>query len=146
MGTKYQHTYVRITPDNQELWAGTGPFTNIDADGNYFATISAEAGGPFGDRLVPRLNRPEDVDDPPDGGMVLKLPAGMCEDEAIRRLFDLYNRPGPFVGYSLPLMGGYNSNSFSGGLLNASGMGAPSLPPGVNAPLYGRPLPGIYFK
>jgi RHS repeat-associated protein len=118
----FSHTKIIIIPDNQEGYRHHPSFQNRLSDGRRFATIGA---GPENGRLVSRVNRPTDVDDSKNNfRRVLAIPAGKTEDQMILNLSVANMRYNDSLDYdTVPTSwnDGYNSNSFTAGLLREAG-------------------------
>jgi hypothetical protein len=161
---QFFHVSLRLTPRNQAYFVRKYPqyFSHPDPWNNYFATIGA---GPsssadmdmshcFGDlRLHSDIDRPADVDLPPQPMFErLNYPQEL-EDQLIETLLHL--AVSGYGGYAddlwyfcVPESGdGYNSNSFTAGLLNAAGIPLPNYPGGHLAvfPGWSKPVPTQYF-
>ena len=145
------HTLVRITPENQARYANDPRFSNIDDNGRHYATMGA---GPVSGRLVSDFNRERDAE-PHEGGSIIQPPKGLNEDKFIDRLIGLDAKYADNLDYDLYPANpqdqkwwraddGYNSNSYTSGLLGASGVLAPRLP--VSTPGWDKPVPQEYFR
>ena len=151
----HQHTKLRITPDNQPAYINDPRFKDKDGNlrrdknGKIYTTMGA---GPEKvndiNRLVSDYGRDRDVDRPNNGS--IELDPKLCsndktEDELIQELFDIDSRYGDDAIYELfPKSGsnGYNSNSYTRGLLEKSGYLIPYPEPQVyNVPGWNKPLP-----
>jgi hypothetical protein len=124
----FSHSFLRITPTDQALWLRTrsNDFKNMDQNRNYFATIGA---GPFGGKLFKGINRDTDVTEPYWLDEKLNV-SQQDENDTISKLFQLYSNYRNNLNYSpipsLSVNSGYNSNSFTMGLLNAAGLDNPA--------------------
>jgi RHS repeat-associated protein len=145
------HTLVRITPDNQARYTNDPRFSNVDANGRRFATMGA---GPVSGKLVSEFNRERDAA-PHEGGSIVQPPKGLNEDKFIDRLIGLDAKYGDNLDYDLfpanpqdqkwwRADDGYNSNSYTSGLLGASGAKAPRPP--VSTPGWDKPVPQEHFR
>lgn len=96
--------------------------------------------------LVSDVNRKKDVL-LHKGGSVIDPPNGMSERKFIDRLFELDEKYPDGLDYDyLPDNDeeGYNSNSYTSGLLEASGAKVPQ--PSVNTPGWNKPVPRKSFE
>jgi RHS repeat-associated protein len=144
------HMKTVIIPNNQERYRNNAFFQNVLPDGRRYATLGA---GPEGGLLVSNPNRERDVTlDRNNYNHDLQLPANVTEEEMIYRLFsadaayhdnldyDFY--PNGFFGGGSD---GYNSNSYTRGLLESVGFrGLPRFNGSV-VPGWSKPVPSINF-
>ena len=177
------HTSTKITPENQEKYASDVRFQNIDENGNRYATLG---GGPdnfemqnvFQDglgNLIGGVNRNRDIDLGIKVYISENLVPQSVEDKYIQQLFRSNENYNNNLKYNLfPVKGssvGYNSNSYTAGLLNSVGITPPMLPnqtinyqysdweynnigsvnlqyilPKYTAPGYNKPVPIQYFE
>ena len=146
------HSSIRIVPDNQELYVNNHNF-KVGEDGTLFATLGAGA-STFG-ILTNGIDRERDMllDNKVLESLPLKIP-GLSEDAAISKLFELQSAYSNNIDYDLfPAIGGkqlwndgYNSNSYTTGLLKAVGFDIPPLNNFLSMPGYDKPLPKINFE
>ena len=139
------HTLLTITPDNQGRYSSDDRFKNVGEDGRRYATIGA---GPTSNlKLRSDVNRGLDREQH-GGGIIVDVPEGYAnEDTYIDALFQLDSQYADDSNYDFfpsATSEGYNSNSYTSGLLNASGADAPT--PHVDAPGYDKPLPTEEFE
>ena len=115
------------------------------------AKLTDQPGGNSGDQapvrdpLVARINNRGELRRHPQG-IVLNTGTWCQENQYIERLLALTAGYSNNVAYDYwPFTGtGYNSNSFTRGLLIAAGLSAPNLDPNVFLD-WGHPLPRTYF-
>ena len=147
LGTKHQHSFLRIVPRDQEKWRNH-PWFKTGPDGEVFVTLGA---GNVDGKLVSARNRKKDWP-PHKGGIVLLSNDVDCgiENEMIQRLLLLdiyyaddldYDLAGPLFNY---FGAGHNSNSYTHGLIRAAGLPAPELDP-LHFPDWNNPLPPREF-
>ena len=140
------HMKTVIIPNNQERYRNNAFFQNVLPDGRRYATLGA---GPEGGFLVSNPNRERDVAlDRNNYNHDLQLPVNVTEEEMIYRLFatdaayrdnldyDFYPQ-GFFGGGS----DGYNSNSYTRGLLESVGFRDLPRFNGSVVPGWNKPVP-----
>ncbi len=145
------HTTLIIIPDNQQAYINNSHFTNRLSDGRLYMTLGA---GPESGMLVNGINRERDLD------ISIKMDRqvvdinSQSEDVVISSLISGHNSYKNKLDYDLfPAQEGkgvwyiaddsYNSNSYTSGLLNSTGLNAPAI--NVNVPGYTKPVPADYF-
>ncbi|MGE4234714.1 MAG: RHS repeat domain-containing protein, partial [Bacteriovoracia bacterium] len=146
------HSSIRIVPDNQSLYKNNPNF-KLGEDGKLFATLGA--GPSIALNLKAGINRPKDILSANKvlESVPLHMPKGLNEDSAIQNLFQLHSNYKNNVEYDLfPavkggnfLNDGYNSNSYTTGLLKAGGFETPPLDQYLSMPGYNKPLPESNF-
>ncbi|HSR87838.1 MAG TPA: hypothetical protein VLL07_02695, partial [Pontiella sp.] len=137
-----------IIPDNQEKWKDHPDFENKTSDGKHYATLGAASKKDNG-KLKSKMNRESDVE---RGENVfetaVRIPEGMTEDEYIQLMIDTDENYNDDETYSaLPNKNkkeGYNSNSYTAGLIDATGGTIEEDPP--DAPGFDKPLPKEAFS
>jgi RHS repeat-associated protein len=148
------HTFLRITPSDQERYANDPRFANIDSQGRRFLTIGA---GPDSGNLVSDLNRELDIR-PHDASVLVPVGGRYTTEEALIEAllsldshyqdnleYDLFPR-NQGDGRLLILDAGYNSNSYISGLLEAAGLSRPQITGVLPATGWDKPLPAQYFS
>lgn len=141
----YLHLKIYIIPNNQSAYRGQFGFTT-NAQGTVFTTIGAE---PAGGLLVGELGRELDITQPSWVLLELNPGSGYTEDQIISILLSTQASYCNCLTYSpFPeFFGGYNSNSYIAGILQAAGL-SPSLFYALGAfyPLidWGAIIPGIF--
>jgi RHS repeat-associated protein len=161
VGMGNYHTKLRITPENQLFpyyaqWMWGVEF-QLGLDGNRFTTMGAGPDGTWHtkDLLKSDFNRDRDVNQPNAGSIALKRDQKgkeKTEDELIEELFELDEKYGDGADYDLfpEVEGqrnwwkeddGYNSNSYTRGLLEGSGYKVPDPTETHRCPGWQKPLP-----
>lgn len=153
-GHSARHTAIRFTPDDQQRARTHPQFNNIDQAGNRYVVISA---GPQWNRLVSSANREADLG-PQEGAVEFQIPSGHRSEfhffntvanssNAYRDGldYDLFPQANAENRHALVPDDGYNSNSFTSGLLTSVGVTPPVIPD-VNLPGYERPVPTKCFR
>ena len=127
-GSPWSHSLLIIIPDNQAAYAKDPNYQNINGQGQRYATIGAGTDSiwGFGGTLIAGIDRPRDVNVPPENIRVLPLPSQYSnEDQAIQALVALTNTynssPEAYTLFPQAWTGEYNSNSFISGLISAAG-------------------------
>ena len=151
-----RHFSIRITPDDQKSIAKDSRYSNVDADGNHYTTLSGYPSPTVSmdhiGTLTKQQNRSTDVGKQ-EGSSAVSLPKGMNENQFIGKLQSSFDNYNDNLNYDLfPAKGtdGYNSNSFATGLIGAAGGKAPDLPmtglARLHAPGYDKPVPKTCFE
>lgn len=162
------HLSIRVTPDNQAAYQNDSRFLTDSATGERYVTFGAgpELSNPVSIpsssnfpvqpiitvptavNLVSDINRPSDADrstHPSSNDLPVAVPSQYAsEDQFISALFSADANYQDNVSYGLPGGGGYNSNSYANGLLQA--VGAEPLVAPVSTPLSDNPLPMEHFE
>ncbi|HQR06333.1 MAG TPA: PKD domain-containing protein [Gemmatales bacterium] len=137
-GNYYDHLSILITPQNPSLYhdddndlhADEDPLFLHRPDGSYALSLGAGPNSILS--LVAAFNRDNDIDlHPATQRYTLTKPSGYKDSrEWVNALINRLAGYNDSLGYSflpeLSLFGGYNSNSFIAGLLNATGTTIPS--------------------
>jgi len=129
------HTSIRIIPENQELYKDNPNFSNTLEDGRVYATLGA---GPEGGDLTGGINRASDVDQTNKVNFTSVDIGTLNEDSVISSLFDSSSNYQNQLDYDLfprndgqrrwwVADDGYNSNSYTSGLLNSAGLYVPGV-------------------
>ena len=129
------HTSIKITPDDQKRWANDPRFRS--------GSVTLGAAGMVclgqGVCLVSNLNRPTDV--APQASQVVNI-GDRDENQVIEQLLRADAKYGDNLQYNLLPSStgqGYNSNSYTAGILLQAGIQPPQLP--VWVPGFDRPIP-----
>lgn len=139
------HTAIRIAPENQAKWKSDDSFKADRNGGRRYATLSAAPG--LG-TLVSEVNR--DTDRGPQEGEASFDVCFADEDALIEKLLGMDSKFPSYLPYGyfpekawLPL---YNSNSYTAGLIDATGLPRPKLPNNLSFPGWNTPVPSKRFK
>jgi RHS repeat-associated protein len=139
----FQHSSIRITPENQDAYRNDKRFNNTDKNSRRYCTLGAGPGQFDSSRLISHTNRERDADLTIKDEYVPVNLNGKDEDVVIKELFENNRRYkqnlqkyGKFPGSKGDT---YNSNSYTSGLLRSTGLEPPSL--NSNVPGYDKPVP-----
>ncbi len=151
----YKHTYVKLVPGNFALLNKECPgvFVNFDPVlKKYYATIGAgpDFGGVLADDavlLISGVNRNTDVSKPVQINEKLPIVSG---DAAIESLLNLNSGYGNNLNYMFfpdDKNDGYNSNSYTAGILAAGGLPEPPIIESIadDVPGFKKPVPSQDF-
>jgi RHS repeat-associated protein len=146
----FNHSAIVLQPDNPSQFANNPLFSATDGQQ---ATLGGQPGGPGGQFLDPFGNlqsKPNYPGDNPANGkcpnnlVPVQPPPGMSDSQFINSLINAADSYGNDEPYDLTPAdgGGYNSNGYVSGVIDATGATAPNLP--VWVPGYSQPLPVPY--
>ena len=144
----FRHSALLLIPDDQsQNWGSLGFKKNNQ--GKWYATLSAGPDNWWNPKLKSDVNRPTDAPDKNRIEATVANPYGKSKADDTKFINTLLSNDrnyGDNLDYDLTpeLQDGYNSNSFSSGLLNSVGATVPKLKgdfPGIK-----KPVPSDDFK
>ena len=143
-----RHTALYLVPDNQSHNLGLMGFKK-NQQGQWYITLSAGPDSILNPKLKSDVNRPTDAPDKNTIDHTIENPFGNSVADDTKFIENLISRDSSYSDKSdydiIPeIQDGYNSNSYTSGLLNSVGAKVPKL--NGNSPGINKPIPSDNFK